>query len=325
MPAAKPRPESRRPARADAPQILAISNQKGGEGKTTTAVNLAASLAAAEHRVLLIDLDPQGNASSSVGYPRGVAKRGTYDLLLGEAELVEVVQKTELEKLDVLPASTDLAGAEIELVSVEGRESVLANALARAREQKQFPWQWIVLDCPPSLGILTLNALVAATSVLIPMQARYFSLEGLSALVGTIERVKAVLNPTLSIEGIVFCMFDRRTNLAQQVVSEVERHFPGRVYDTMIPQNIRLSESPSFGKPALLYDIESKGAQAYLDLTKEVLERQRERAEAATSTAAKPSTAKPSVTKPSVTEASAAEPSESETEANADKPKRGKR
>lgn len=286
MPAAKPRPESRRPPRAASPvQILAISNQKGGEGKTTTAVNVAASLAAAEHRVLLIDMDPQGNASSSVGYPRGVAQHGSYDLLLGDAELAEVVHKTELDKLDVIPASADLAGAEIELVAVEGRESVLARALARARTEQQFPWEWVVLDCPPSLGILTLNALVAATSVLIPMQARYFSLEGLGALVGTIDRIKAALNPGLSIEGIVFCMFDRRTNLAQQVVSEVEKHFPDRVYTTMIPQNIRLSESPSFGKPALLYDIESKGAQAYLELTKEMLERQRTRAEAAASAA----------------------------------------
>lgn len=272
MPHAKTR---KAPAKARTPSssVIAISNQKGGEGKTTTAVNLAASLAAAERSVLLIDLDPQGNASSSVGYTRGTAERGTYDLLLGQAELLEVVQSTELANLDVVPASPDLAGAEIELVGVEGRESVLANALARAREAKQFRWEFVVLDCPPSLGILTLNALVAATSVLIPMQAKYFSLEGLGALVGTIDRVKAALNPKLTVEGIVFCMFDRRTNLAQQVVSEVQEHFPGRVFETMIPQNIRLSESPSFGKPALLYDIESKGAQAYLTLAKELLER----------------------------------------------------
>jgi chromosome partitioning protein len=271
-----PQPKTRKaPAKARTPSssVIAISNQKGGEGKTTTAVNLAASLAAAERSVLLIDLDPQGNASSSVGYTRGTAERGTYDLLLGQAELLEVVQSTELANLDVVPASPDLAGAEIELVGVEGRESVLANALARAREAKQFRWEFVVLDCPPSLGILTLNALVAATSVLIPMQAKYFSLEGLGALVGTIDRVKAALNPKLTVEGIVFCMFDRRTNLAQQVVSEVQEHFPGRVFETMIPQNIRLSESPSFGKPALLYDIESKGAQAYLTLAKELLER----------------------------------------------------
>ena len=272
MPQAKTR---KAPAKARIPSssVIAISNQKGGEGKTTTAVNLAASLAAAERSVLLIDLDPQGNASSSVGYTRGTAERGTYDLLLGQAELLEVVQSTELANLDVVPASPDLAGAEIELVGVEGRESVLRSALERAREGKQFRWEFVVLDCPPSLGILTLNALVAATSVLIPMQAKYFSLEGLGALVGTIDRVKAALNPTLTVEGIVFCMFDRRTNLAQQVVTEVQSHFPGRVFDTMIPQNIRLSESPSFGKPALLYDIESKGAQAYLTLAKELLER----------------------------------------------------
>jgi chromosome partitioning protein len=255
------------------PAVIAISNQKGGEGKTTTAVNLAASLAAAERRVLLVDLDPQGNASSSVGYSRGTAEHDAYDLLLGAAELSAVVHETELPTLSVVPSSPDLAGAEIELVGVEGRESVLARAFARAREAKGFDWEFVILDCPPSLGILTLNALVAANSVLIPMQAKYFSLEGLGALVGTIERVRAALNPNLGIEGIVFCMFDRRTNLAQQVVNDVEKHFPGQVYETMIPQNIRLSESPSFGKPALLYDIESKGAQAYLALANELLAR----------------------------------------------------
>ena len=276
MSAAKSRKSAQRSAPASpAPVVLAISNQKGGEGKTTTAVNLAASLAAAEHRVLLVDLDPQGNASSSVGFPRGTAEHGVYELLLGQDELATLVRSTELPSLSVLPASPDLAGAEIELVGVEGRESVLAQAFARARDAGVFTWEFVILDCPPSLGILTLNALVAATAVLIPMQAKYFSLEGLGALVGTIERVKAALNPTLGIEGIVFCMFDRRTNLAQQVVSEVEEHFPGKVFDTMIPQNIRLSESPSFGKPALLYDIESKGAQAYLALAKELLARRR--------------------------------------------------
>jgi chromosome partitioning protein len=271
VPAAKSRKSSTKPA--PEPIVLAISNQKGGEGKTTTAVNLAASLAAAEHRVLLIDLDPQGNASSSVGYPRGAAQTGVYEMLLGQVDLASVVHPTELPSLSVIPASPDLAGAEIELVGVEGRESVLAQALARARESKALNWEFVILDCPPSLGILTLNALVAATAVLIPMQAKYFSLEGLGALAGTIERVKAALNPKLGIEGIVFCLFDKRTNLAQQVVTEVEQHFPGKVFETMIPQNIRLSESPSFGKPVLLYDIESKGAQAYLALAKELLAR----------------------------------------------------
>jgi chromosome partitioning protein len=251
--------------------VLAVGNQKGGEGKTTTAVNLAASLAAAEHRVLLIDLDPQGNASSSVGYPRGSVERGTYELLMGSASVADVVRDTELGMLTCVPASPDLAGAEIELVGTEGRERALARALTpEALRGVEF----VVLDCPPSLGILTLNALVAADAVLIPMQARYFSLEGLGALAHTIERVKAGLNPRLRIQGILFCMFDPRTNLAQQVVRDVREHFPDSVYDTVIPQNVRLSESPSFGKPALLYDIESKGAQAYLQAAAEFLRRE---------------------------------------------------
>ncbi|TPV95650.1 MAG: ParA family protein [Myxococcales bacterium FL481] len=257
--------------------MLAVSNQKGGEGKTTTAVNLAASLAAAEHRVLLVDLDPQGNASSAVGHARTEARRGTYDLLLGAISLEEAIHPTELSTLSAIPATPDLAGAEIELVDVEHRESVLARALRRS-STAVADWDYIVLDCPPSLGILTLNALVAADAVLIPMQAKYFSLEGLGALVDTIHRVRDALNPRLEIEGIVFCMYDRRTNLAQQVIAEVRKHFPTLVYDVVIPQNVRLSESPSFGKPALLYDIESKGAQAYLQLAREVLARREERA-----------------------------------------------
>lgn len=252
-------------------RIIAVSNQKGGEGKTTTAVNLAASLAAAEKRVLLVDMDPQGNASSALGFPRGSVDAGTYELLLEGTPASDLVQTTELATLCVLPSTPDLAGAEIELVEVEDRESSLRRALQPLRDADRF--DFIVLDCPPSLGLLTVNALVAATAVLIPMQAKYFSLEGLGALQGTMEAVKGAFNPDLGIDGILFCMYDRRTNLAQQVVSEVREHFGARVFETVIPVNIRLSESPSFGKPALLYDIDSKGAQAYLQLAREYLSR----------------------------------------------------
>ncbi len=255
--------------------VLAVSNQKGGVGKTTTAVNLAASLAVAEHSVLLVDLDPQGNASSSFGHPRDEVERGSYDLLLGEASLESVTVSTALPHLKLVPASPELIGAEIELVDVEGRETRLQRGLQRAIAAHQY--RFIFLDCPPSLGLLTLNALVASDRVLIPMLARYFSLEGLGALHRTIEAVRESLNPELEIEGIVFCMYDRRTNLAQSVVAEVSEHFPQYAFATRIPQNIRLSESPSHGKPALLYDVESKGAQAYLALAHELLTRIDER------------------------------------------------
>lgn len=260
------------PRTAGPTRVIAVSNQKGGEGKTTTAVNLAASLAASERRVLIIDLDPQGNASSSVGHPQNQVEVGSYDLLLDEASAAELIHETELPTLGVIPASPDLAGAEIELVDVEGRESVLLRALAPLRESGD--WDYVFLDCPPSLGIITLNALVCADAVLIPMQARYFSLEGLGALTRTIGLVQEALNPGLEIQGIVFCLFDPRTRLAQQVVGEVQSHFENLVYETTIPINVRLSESPSFGKPALLYDIESKGAQAYLALAREFLARE---------------------------------------------------
>jgi len=265
------RSAAKRPRSRVRPRVVAISNQKGGEGKTTTAVNLAASLAAGEHRVLLVDLDPQSNASSSVGFPRGSVEHGTYELVLGSASVTDVIRPTELPTLWVVPATADLAAAEIELVGIDGRETALRRALDPIVTGDDY--DFVIFDCPPSLGLLTINGLVAADRVIIPMQAKYFSLEGLGALTGTIDAVKAGLNPDLKIEGIVFCMFDPRTNLAQQVVAEVREHFGDVVYDTVVPINIRLSESPSFGKPALLYDIESKGAQAYLQLAREVLSR----------------------------------------------------
>ena len=262
---------AQRRAPSSRPTVIAISNQKGGEGKTTTAVNLAASLAAGEKRVLLVDLDPQSNASSSVGFPRGTVEAGTYELLLGGVRAADIVKATELPTLWVIPASEHLAAAEVELANVEQRETALRRALAPLWSEDTY--DYVIFDCPPSLGLLTINALVAADRVIIPMQAKYFSLEGLGALNGTIDAVKQGLNPQLTIEGIVFCMFDARTTLAQQVVSEVREHFGNIVYETVVPINIRLSESPSFGKPALLYDIESKGAQAYLALAREVLSR----------------------------------------------------
>lgn len=251
-------------------RILSISNQKGGVGKTTTAVNLAASLAAAERRTLLIDLDPQGNAGSGLGVIRDSVEHSIYDALVGERALDEVVRPTEFAYLDLAPASRDLVGAEIELVGAERREFRLRDALAAAVGE----YDYVIIDCPPSLGLLTLNSLTACDSVLIPLQCEYYAMEGLSALLSTIELVRETLNPALSIEGILLTMFDRRTSLAAQVAREVRGFFGGQVFESVIPRNVRLSECPSFGKPILLYDIESAGAQGYLGLARELLARQ---------------------------------------------------
>ena len=251
------------------PRVIAEANQKGGVGKTTTAVNLAASVAAAEKRTLLIDADPQGNASSGVGIrPRSV-ERSLYDCLVGRATLREVLQKTDIASLDVIPATQDLAAAEIELVDLPDRARRLEGLLAAFAAEGNV-YDYVVLDCPPSLGLLTINALVAASRVVVPMQCEYYALEGLTHLMATIDRVRAAYNPALAVEGIVLTMFDPRNNLAREVAGEVRKHF--HVFDAVIPRNIRLSEAPSHGKPALLYDAQSKGAQGYLSLARELIE-----------------------------------------------------
>jgi chromosome partitioning protein len=250
-------------------RIVAIANQKGGVGKTTTAVNLGASLAAAEKRVLVVDIDPQGNASSGLGFPRGSVEEGVYDALLDGRPLKELARPTALPHLHLLPAQQDLVGAELELVSVDQREYRLKAAL----EPVVKDYDYVLIDCPPSLGLLTLNALCAADAVLIPMQCEYYALEGLGHLVATIERVRSHLNPRLHLEGILLCMYDPRMSLTTQVGEEVRGHFDGKVFETVIPRNVRLSESPSFGQPILLYDVSSRGAQSYLALAREYLRR----------------------------------------------------
>lgn len=250
------------------PRILSISNQKGGVGKTTTAVNLAASLASAEHRTLLIDLDPQGNAGSGLGVIRDEVERSVYDVLTGERMIDEVVRPTEFAYLDLAPASRDLVGAEVELVNAPEREFRLRRALGNLDH-----YEYVLIDCPPSLGLLTLNSLVASDAVLIPLQCEYYAMEGLSALLNTIELVRESLNPELSIEGILLTMYDKRTTLSAQVEREVRGYFGDQVFESVIPRNVRLSESPSFGKPILLYDIASAGAQGYLSLAREILSR----------------------------------------------------
>ncbi|MDH4229498.1 MAG: AAA family ATPase [Nitrospirota bacterium] len=249
--------------------IISVSNQKGGVGKTTSAINIAASLAVAGYRTLLVDMDPQGNATSGVGVDARARTHTVYDVLVRGCDFDAVVCPTELERLSVAPSHVDLVGAEVELVTVSGREQRLKQALGQIRSR----YDYIFLDCPPSLGLITLNALTAADAVLVPVQCEYFALEGLGQLARTIELVRRQLNPTLDIAGVLLTMTDRRNNLSRQVTDEVRRHFGAKVFETTIPRNITLAEAPSHGRPVLLYNVTSIGAQAYLELAQELVAR----------------------------------------------------
>jgi chromosome partitioning protein len=255
-----------------------VTNQKGGVGKTTTAISLAAALAILEHEVLLVDFDPQGNTTGGLGFDKSALGPTVYDWILGEAPFGEVARSTELACLTLVPASRDLVGAEIELVSAPRREHFLAARLEERRNDHEF----ILIDCPPSLGLLTINALTAADGVLIPIQCEYFALEGVSELLATIERVREGLNPRLEVDGVVATMWDERTNLSRQVLQEIRSHFGPKLFQQVVPRNVRLGEAPSFGKPIFLYDVKSKGAEAYLAIARELLTRRGETGDART-------------------------------------------
>lgn len=248
-------------------KIIAIANQKGGVGKTTTAINLAVSLALAGENILLIDIDPQGNSTTGLGISRDSLDKTLYDVLSGRCSITNALIKTSIEHLMIVPSSIDLLGAEIELISREGREGILSDALSEIKDS----YRYILIDCPPSLSLLTLNALVAADSVIVPVQCEYFALEGLGLLTRTLRLVRGAFNPGLDIEGILLTMFDTRNSLSHQVKSEIKKHFGDKVYQTIIPRNVALGEAPSHGKPVLMYDVLSRGAQSYLSLAKEIL------------------------------------------------------
>ncbi len=252
-------------------KVIIIANQKGGVGKTTTAVNLSACLADAKKKVLVIDMDPQGNTTSGLGIEPDEIKNTIYEVLIGGESLSNVIIPTKYHHLSICPSGVNLAGAEIEMVSVDAREKLLRNAIDSIRDQYDF----IIIDCPPSLGLITLNAFVAADSVLVPIQCEYYALEGLSQLTKTIKNIKQSLNEKIQFEGILLTMFDARTNLSIQVAEEVKKFFPDKIFKTVIPRNVRLSEAPSFGEPIIVYDPHSKGAESYISLAKEVIKNNR--------------------------------------------------
>jgi chromosome partitioning protein len=262
-----------------APRILAIANQKGGVGKTTTAINLATALAAVGKKVLVVDLDPQGNASTGFGIPSSERHVGTYDVLIGDTAPIEAILPTLVPGLSVMPATTDLAGAELELVDLERREYRLAEALRDSLSGMGL--DYVMIDAPPSLGLLTLNALIAADAVIVPLQCEFFALEGLAQLMRTIDLVRGRFNPRLSLQGVVLTMFDKRNNLSESVAADVRQHLGDVVYETAIPRNVRISEAPSHGKPVLLYDLRCPGSQAYVMLASELIRRESALAEAA--------------------------------------------
>jgi chromosome partitioning protein len=248
-------------------RVIAIANQKGGVGKTTTAINLSASLALSEKHTLLIDSDPQGNTTAGIGFPKDPARRTLYNALMLAEPLERVILKTQIDGLDLIPADKNLVGAEVELVAAENREYQLKRILQPVRDN----YEYIVMDCPPALGLLTLNALTAADSILVPIQCEYLALEGVSELLDTLMRIRRTLNPNLSIEGIVLTMYDERTTLSKQVASDLRSFFGSQIFESIIPRNVRLAEAPSHGKPIHFYDIHSRGAEAYINLAKEVI------------------------------------------------------
>lgn len=265
-------PTGAMPPKADgAPRILAIANQKGGVGKTTTAINLATALAACEKRVLIIDIDPQGNASTGLGLGRANREVTSYDVIVARRPVADATVPTPIPGLSIIPASVDLSGAEIELIDMDRREFRLRDAMKALNGL----YDYVLIDCPPALGLLTLNALCAADAVLVPLQCEFYALEGLSHLIRTIERVKRAFNPALDIQGVVLTMYDKRNNLSDMVANDVRGHFGDKVYETVIPRNVRISEAPSYGKPVLLYDMKCRGAQAYIHLASEMLKREK--------------------------------------------------